>query len=259
MNLYLYLDKDTIFHRLDPRTKMLVLAGLFVLAFLFMSPIANLALLVLELALVTWSRSWPNVRRFAVLLVIIMIGTIVMFGLIQGGETPLIGFIKLEGIVHGVSIGLRVVCLIIAGLMFLSTTTNEELLIGLVRIGVPYRFAFALSTALRLVPTVLGTAQIIMQAQRSRGLDIEAGNIIKRLKNMAPIVIPVFISTIRSTHVFSMALESKGFGAFEDRTFLLDPRFRGIDWGFVTAIVVLLAGAVALRLMGVGASLSPFV
>ena len=256
MNLYLYLDRGTIFHRLDPRAKMLILVGLFVVAFLFVSPFANLALLILELVLVTWSRSWPNVRRFAPLLVIIMLGTIVMFGLIQEGATPLIGFITVEGVIHGVAIGLRVVCLIIAGLMFLSTTTNEELLIGLVRLGVPYRFAFALSTALRLVPTVLGTAQVIMQAQRSRGLDIEAGNIIRRLRNMAPIVIPVFISTIRSTQVFSMALESKGFGAREKRTFLLDPKFRGLDWGFLASIVILVGACVALRVNGVGMSLT---
>lgn len=256
MNLYLYLDRDTVFHRLDPRSKMLILAGLFVVAFLFVSPLANLALLVVELALVTWSRSWPNVRRFAGLLVIIMIGTVVMFGLIQDGTTPLIGFITVEAVVYGVAIGLRVVCLIIAGLIFLSTTTNEELLIGLVRLRVPYRFAFALSTALRLVPTVLGTAQVIMQAQRSRGLDIEAGSIIRRLRNMAPIVIPVFISTIRSTQVFSMALESKGFGAYENRTFLLDPRFRGLDWGFVASMLLLVVSCTALRLGGVGMTLT---
>lgn len=256
MNLYLYLDRGTVFHRLDPRSKMLILAGLFVVAFLFVSPLANLALLIVELALVTWSKSWPNVRRFGGLLAIIMLGTVVMFGLIQDGVTPLIGFITVEGVVYGVAIGLRVVCLIIAGLMFLSTTTNEELLIGLVRVRVPYRFAFALSTALRLVPTVLGTAQVIMQAQRSRGLDIEAGNIIRRLRNMAPIVIPVFISTIRSTQVFSMALESKGFGAYEDRTFLLDPKFRGLDWGFVATMLLAVVACAALRLGGVGTTLT---
>lgn len=255
MNVYLYLDRNTIFHRLDPRAKMLMLVGWFVLAFLFVSPWANFIILVLELLAVTASKSWANILRFKTLLVVIFFATIVMFGLIQPGEVPLWGFIELDSIVHGVAIGLRVNALIVAGLMFLSTTTNEELLIGLVRMGVPYRFAFALSTALRLVPTVLGTAQVIMQAQRSRGLDVDSGNIFKRLKNMAPIVIPVFISTIRSTQVFSMALESKGFGAYPKRTYMLDPRFGGRDLAFVVGTAVLVAAGVWLRILGIGTSL----
>lgn len=252
MTVYLYLDRDTIFHRMDPRAKMLMLLGWFVVAFLFLSPWANLLILVAELLMVTVAKAWPNVRRFSLLLAIILVATTIMFGLVHPGETTLIGFIEVESVVYGVTIGLRVVALIVAGLVFLSTTNNEELLIGLVRLKVPYRFAFALSTALRLVPTVLGTAQVIMQAQRSRGLDIDRGNIFRRLKNMSPIVIPVFISTIRSTQVFGMALESKGFGAYPTRTYLLDPRIRGRDVVTILTLVLLVALAVWLRVLGVG-------
>lgn len=256
MNVYLYLDRDTVFHRMDPRAKMFMLLVWFVLAFLFLSPWANLAILLAEFVVVTLAKAWPNVRRFWVLLLIILVATMIMFGLVQPGQTQLIAFIEVESIIYGLSIGLRVVALIVAGLIFLSTTSNEELLIGLVRLKVPYRFAFALSTALRLVPTVLGTAQVIMQAQRSRGLDIEAGNILQRLKNMAPIVIPVFISTIRSTQVFSMALESKGFGANPSRTFLLNPQFGARDAVVLLVMVLLVIVAIWLRLQGVGMSLT---
>lgn len=255
MNVYLYLDRDTVFHRMDPRAKMFLLLGGFVLAFLFVSPLANLAVLAAELVLVTISKSWPNVRRFGPLLIIILVATTIMFALVQPGETQLFAFVELESVLYGVMIGLRVNALIVAGLIFLSTTTNEELLIGLVRLGVPYRFAFALSTALRLVPTVLGTAQVITQAQRCRGLDLETGNVITRLRNMAPVVIPVFISTIRSTHTFSMALDSKGFGAIEKRTFLLDPKLKSNDFLAAVAVLITLAFAVWLRYQGVAMGL----
>ena len=66
----------------------------------------------------------------------------------------------------------------------------------------------------------------IVQAQRSRGHDIDSGNIVARLRKFAPIIIPVFVSTIRSTQVFAMALESKGFGAERQRTYLQNPTFR---------------------------------
>ena len=98
-------------------------------------------------------------------------------------------------------------------MIFLSTTRNEEIATGLARLGIPYRFAFAVSTALRLVPTIAATGSTISQAQRSRGLDLESGNVIERIRKYMPLLIPVFVSTIRSTNVFSMALESKGFGA----------------------------------------------
>ena len=67
------------------------------------------------------------------------------------------------------------------GLIFLSTTRNEELTNGLIRMGCPYPIAFALSTALRLVPTFAGAGATIIQAQVSRGLDLESGNIFSRV------------------------------------------------------------------------------
>lgn len=255
MNVYLYLDKGTVLHRMDPRAKMFLALIAFALAFVFTSPVANLVVLTAVLGVVSLAQAWSNVLRFKGLLGIILVMTAIMFTLTWPGETTLFWFIKQESLLHGLSIGLRVVALIITGLVFLSITTNEEILIALVRLGVPYRFSFALSTALRLVPTVLGTALVISQAQRCRGLDIESGNVITRLKNMVPILIPVFVSTIRSTRTFSLALDAKGFGAMEKRTFLLDPRPGRIDLAVTGVALLAIVGAFALRFAGVGTTL----
>lgn len=255
MNVYLYLDRGTILHRMDPRAKMLLVVAAFTLAFIFTSPLANLCVLGAMLLLVTIGKAWPNVLRFKGLLIIILAMTTLMFTVTWPGETALLWFIKQESVLHGASMGLRVVSLVIAGIVFLSITTNEELLIGLVRMGVPYRFSFALSTALRLVPTVLGTALVISQAQRCRGLDVDSGNVVKRLKNMVPILIPVFVSTIRSTRTFSLALDSKGFGAMPTRTFLLDPRLGRLDAAVGLVVLLVVVGAFWLRFLGVGTQL----
>jgi energy-coupling factor transport system permease protein len=137
-------------------------------------------------------------------------------------------------------------------MIFLSTTRNEEVGIGLVRLGIPYRFAFAVSTALRLVPTVVATGLTIGQAQRSRGLDLESGNIFERIRKHLPLLVPVFVTTVRSTNVFSMALESKGFGARPGRTFFLHTAMGGKDALVMVAFVVLLAACIALRIAGTG-------
>jgi energy-coupling factor transport system permease protein len=142
--------------------------------------------------------------------------------------------------------------MIVAGMIFLSTTRNEEIATGLVKLGIPYRFAFAVSTALRLVPTIAATGSTIGQAQRSRGLDLESGNIIQRVRKNTPLLIPVFVSTIRSTNVFSMALESKGFGAARERTYFLRLAMGRRDAVVLLVFALVLVTAVALRLMGYG-------
>src|SRR5215211_2395499 len=244
MDPSLYLDRDTWVHRLDPRTKMFLLVGMFVLPFVFLNPLYELAVLALVLFFGYLAQSLVNLRRIWFILVVIAIFTT--------GRTPLFLFVEREALLYGVAIAIRIDTTIIAGMIFLSTTRNEEVAIGLVRLGIPYRFAFAVSTALRLVPTVVTTGLTIGQAQRSRGLDLESGNIFERIRKHLPLLVPVFVTTVRSTNVFSMALESKGFGARPGRTFFLHTAMGGRDALIMLVFLALLAGCIALRVAGYG-------
>src|ERR671910_436877 len=224
MDPSVYLDRETFVHRLDPRTKLFLLLGMFVLAFVFTNPLYLLGVLAVVLFFGYLSRTLANLGRIWFILVAIAV----------------------------VSITLRLDATIIAGMIFLSTTRNEEVAIGLVRLGIPYRFAFAVSTALRLVPTIVATGLTISQAQRSRGLDLDSGNIIQRIRKHVPLLVPVFVSTIRSTNVFSMALESKGFGASKGRTYFLRLAMTRRDVLVLVDFLLLLAAVVALRIAGYG-------
>ena len=252
MDPSLYLDRDTWVHRLDPRTKMFLLVGMFVLPFVFLNPLYELAVLALVLFFGYLAQSLVNLRRIWFILVVIAIFTIVLWSIFGTGRTPLFLFVEREALLYGVAIAIRIDTTIIAGMIFLSTTRNEEVAIGLVRLGIPYRFAFAVSTALRLVPTVVTTGLTIGQAQRSRGLDLDSGNIVERIRKHLPLLVPVFVTTVRSTNVFSMALESKGFGAGSGRTFYLQTAMGGRDALVLIAFVALLAGCIALRMAGYG-------
>jgi energy-coupling factor transport system permease protein len=249
---FLYLDRDTWVHRLDPRTKMLLLVGTFVLAFLFVNPLYGLAVLALVVLFGAAAKSLINLKRVRFILVMIGLVTVVLWAIFAQGQTPLFLFVEWESLLYGIGVALRIDATIVAGMIFLSTTRNEEIATGLVSMGLPYRFAFAVSTALRLVPTIAATGSTISQAQRSRGLDLESGNIFQRVRKNTPLLIPVFVSTIRSTNVFSMALESKGFGASTKRTYLLDLAMTRRDWVVLTVFVLLLASAITLRLLGYG-------
>ena len=252
MDPSLYLDRNTWVHRLDPRTKMFLLIGMFVLPFVFLDPLYVLAVLVLVLFFGYLAKALTNLRRIWFILVTIAILTVILWSIFGSGQTPLFLFVELEALLYGISIALRIDITVIAGMIFLSTTRNEEVAIGLVRLGIPYRFAFAVSTALRLVPTIVATGFAISEAQRSRGLDLESGNIIQRIRKHVPLLVPVFVSTIRSTNVFSMALESKGFGASSKRTFFLKTAMGWRDVLVLVAFAALLAGTITLSLAGYG-------
>src|SRR5215203_2183073 len=252
MDPSLYLDRDTWVHHLDPRTKIFLLLGMFVLPFVFLSPLYEAAVLVLVLLFGYLAKVLENLRRIWFILVTIALLTVILWSIFGSGQTPLFLFVEQEALLYGISIALRIDITIIAGMIFLSTTRNEEVAIGLVRLGIPYRFAFAVSTALRLVPTIVATGLTISQAQRSRGLDLDSGNIFERIRKHLPLLVPVFVTTVRSTNVFSMALESKGFGALPGRTFYLRTAMSWRDALVLAAFVVILAGCIALRVAGYG-------
>jgi energy-coupling factor transport system permease protein len=237
---------------LDPRTKMFLLIGMFVLPFVFLDPLYELAVLVMVLLFGYLAQVLENLRRIWFILVTIAVFTVILWSVFGSGETPLFLFVEREALLYSISMALRIDITIIAGMIFLSTTRNEEITTGLVKLGVPYRFAFAVSTALRLVPTIVATGSTIGQAQRSRGLDLDSGSVLERVRKRVPLLIPVFVSTIRSTNVFSMALESKGFGASTGRTFFLQISFGLRDVLVLVAFVALLAGAIGLRTAGYG-------
>jgi energy-coupling factor transport system permease protein len=103
------------------------------------------------------------------------LSAIAVWTLVGRGPTPLVLWMTREGLAAGVVAALRIDLFLLAGVLFLSVTRNEESVAGLRRLGLPYPFCFALSTALRLAPTLVGTGWAVKEAQRARGLDPDRG------------------------------------------------------------------------------------
>ena len=243
MDSEIYLDLNTFFHRLDPRTKIAALLTSFVVILYFQNPLWVLPISLLIALHGLLSRSLRNLRRIRHVMIVLTVSSLIMWNLFARGQTPLFWFIQAESLAYSISRTLVMLSLITSGMIFMSTTRNEEFIIGLIRLGLPYRVGFAISTALRLVPAIVSSVHTIAQAQRSRGLDLDSGSILERVRKYVPLLIPVFISTIRSTNIFGMALESKCFGARKDRTFYLQPQFRKADYAFMGFLLVLLVVA----------------
>ncbi len=252
MDQEIYLDRNTSFHRLDPRTKIFILVTFFVVILYFPHPLWILPVSIFVFFHGLAAQSLSNLRRVRYLLLILTVSSLVLWSLFTRGATHWFWILDAESLAYSFGRTLVMVSLIAEGMIFMSTTRNEEITQGLIALGLPYRFGFAVSTALRMVPTILASAHTIAQAQRSRGLDLDHGSLMERLRKFLPLLIPVFLSTIRNTHVWGMAIESRGFGARPRRTYYLEMRFRQADWLWMIALATAFAGATACKILGYG-------
>jgi energy-coupling factor transport system permease protein len=251
LNLFLYSDRNTQIHRLDPRTKLASMGIICILALLFNHPLYSAGVGLLTGLGFAASKSWIRLWRFRWLLGLLFIFS----GLIW--PLTLKGFpvwwsagpfqISREGLGYGLAMGIRLVTFVSTGILFLSVTRNEEITQGLIRIKVPYPVAFALSTALRLVPTFVGAGATIIQAQRSRGLDLEKGNIFRRVGQFIPQAVPLLIYALRYTNFLAMALECRGFDPGHPRTWYRELKWGTVDYGVLAGGLFLIGLAVFIR------------
>ncbi|MBI5117565.1 energy-coupling factor transporter transmembrane protein EcfT [Candidatus Poribacteria bacterium] len=240
MNPYLYESKNTIIHRLDPRTKILILMATFVIALAPSTLPHAFAAVTLVIIYASLGRAWPVIARMRNFLVIITVFTILVWGIIPRGGEILWMFIRRESLVFGVLTAIKIDAILLAGMVFLATTRNEEITIGLVKMGAPYVMCFAFSTALRLVPTFAQTGSTVVEAQKSRGLELDTGGLWKRMKSYVPLMTPIFLVSIRNANLMALALEARGFAAGKSRTFYIQLKMRLRDWIALALTAVLL-------------------
>ena len=252
MNIFLYLDQDTWIHRLDPRTKLIGVLILFSICLCFNHPLYLAAIGLAVLLIAISAKSLRNFWRLRLILALLILFSMAMWPFFVKGRTPLWSWgplqVSQESLLYGIAMGLRLATFVGTGLIFLSTTRNEELTNGLIRMGCPYPVAFALSTALRLVPTFAGAGATIIQAQVSRGLDLESGTIFSRLGKIIPQAVPLFIYAIRHTNLLAMALESRGFSPESKRTLYYEPHMHTKDYAVLSLLLWILGWFLYMRL-----------
>jgi energy-coupling factor transport system permease protein len=243
MEIYLYLDKKTFIHRMHPITKMFGLLLLFVAAMTFNHPIYVFSIFIIVLIIVGLSKSFHNLGRIKTILILLVVFCTILWTFFIRGSSILweFGPVKIykESLLYAMAMGIRFDMVLICGMIFLSCTKIEEFSAGLNKLGLPFSMSFALSLAFRLVPTFTGTTETVIQAQKSRGLDLESGGIFQKIKKHAPLFIPIFIYTIRNADLLAMALESKSFGSRKSRTYYNEFRTTVADY-LVIAFLLLM-------------------
>ena len=143
-----------------------------------------------------------------------------------------------------VGLTLRFVVLVESFSVFFLTTSPDHLGLALEESRVPYEFAFAFTTAVRFVPVLAEEAQTIMDAQKARGLELEKGGLLKKIRNYIPVLIPLIVSAIRRSLELAEAMESRAWGATKKRTNLYVLKLHKGDYALLAITVGLLVAAV---------------
>ncbi len=251
MKVSLYQEKETPIHKLDPRTKIISSVFLFVCALIFNHPLYLLALFSPLLSILLLFRSYPLIFRLKYVLILLFFFSLILWPFFVKGENILFWIasypIYEESLYYGMAMGIRLVTFVVIGLIYVSTTKNEETMYGLIALGFPYPFSFAIGTALRLVPSFVDAAVTIMEAQFSRGLELETKNPFKILKILSVLAVPMFVTAIRNTNMLGLSLEARGFSPSARRTFYLDLKMRPKDLITIFSVLSILLFCLYLR------------
>lgn len=229
-------QRKTPIHRLDPRPKFMIALTIFALSLIFANVMVFLLLFLAQLPLVYISRS---VRRW--------LGSI-KGGAILAAMIFVMNFLTGSTLVFSATMTMRFLVLVSAFSLFFMTTSPDDLGLALEKARVPYTLSFTFTMAVRLVPTIALEAQTIIDAQRSRGLEMERGNLIQRIRNYIPILIPLIVSAIRRSTELAEALESRAFGATKDRESLVELRMKLSDYATVIIALAVLAIGICVQL-----------
>ena len=124
--------------------------------------------------------------------------------------------------------------------LFFQTTSPEALSNALLKMGIPYSFAFVLSASMQFVPVLVRRLGNIRDAQRARGIPIEGG--LSLLIHLPALAGPLLIQAFKFADELAEAMEARGFG-IPGRRFRHEPRFRWMDWTVVVISVVVLVMA----------------
>lgn len=257
---------NTIIHNIDPRAKVAVLFAMSLLVvsvdnekilfFLFLIPVfaypaARLSaskywIAFILIAVSLWGtifsqalfyREWPR--------------TIVLTLIPQ--EFPVLGkvtgglYVYKEGFLYGLIQGLRFSAMTAAGLLLCWTTAPQKMLLGLVRLKIPYGIAFMAVTAIRFLPILLAEIFIVIEAQRLKGFNpLKLKGLFKGVMNT---LAPVLANSVRRAGVLAASVESRAFRAYPDRTYLKELRFNAVDFGITAISLIVSAGVAAIKIL----------
>lgn len=256
-----YYPEQSVIHRLDARTKILG-TMLYIIEIFLVNSFAGFGLVILALGVLIGISKVPVrfiFRGLKAVVFIILLTFLLNLFMFDGTVLWHWKFLTItyEGLYRSCFMALRLILLIIGTSMLTLTTKPMELTDGLEkllkpfnRFGLPsHEIALMMSIALRFIPTLLEETDKIMKAQQARGADFESGNLIQRVKNMIPILIPLFVGSFRIAQDLALAMEARCYHGGVGRTRMKEIVFSRRDGVAGVLLAVFLGIVIASRWM----------
>lgn len=258
-----YYQTDSFLHRLDPRVKVagtfLYIISLFIVNNFTGYLVAGLFIFTaVRLSNVPFRYIWRGMRAILVILLIT-----VLFNLFLTKGTPVVQIWKLtitkEGIYFAGRMAIRLVFLIIGSTLMTLTTTPSQLTDAMEALGKPLKklhvpveeIAMMMSIALRFIPILMEETDKIMKAQIARGADFESKNLMKKIRSLVPLLVPLFVSAFRRANDLAMAMEARCYKGGEGRTKMKPLVYRTGDYTAYGVLAAYAAVCVVLRAAGI--------
>lgn len=235
-------------HRLDPRVKLFMSLFILVIAAVYFEILPLAVLLLLQIPLAVSARvlrRWLKTLKASLFLSTFVFAINIVVYYLQGTYS-----LSPTDVALALSFAFRVVVFFSSFSIFFLTTTPDEIAMTLTSWKVPYAYTFAFITAIRFVPVLAEELQSIIDAQKSRGLELEGGRITNRVRKMIPVLVPLFINVIRRAMELAEAMEVKCFGVSKKRTYLRELEMRARDYVFLVAVFLLFFVGIYYKLVG---------
>ncbi|MBR5314724.1 MAG: energy-coupling factor transporter transmembrane protein EcfT [Clostridia bacterium] len=250
-----YFPGNSLLHRLDPRMKIILTVLFIVLVFLAKSAVSYALLLAFVITLLFVSKLplKPVLRGLKPILFVILFTAVINIFFTKG-DTVLLNLkivtIYFEGVLFAVYMLVRIVTLVMGTSILLTYTTSpidmtdgiEQLLAPLKKIKLPvHEFSMMMSIALRFIPTLIEETDKIMNAQKARGANFTSGSILRRAKALIPVLIPLFVSSIRRADDLATAMECRCYRGGTGRTRMKSLKYSVSDFMMLLFLVLFCA------------------
>ncbi len=236
---------DTVIHNMDPRVKFLLTLIFFSVSVMFLDIVPLFLVFIVQIPLVIIAKvfnEWlKSIKGAGFIALFIFVTNMISFYYFRSGA------LTWDLVEYSIALTMRFIVLVTSFSLFFITTSPDKLSLALEKARIPYEFNFAFITAIRFVPVLADEAQTIMDAQRSRGLELDKGNFLTRIKNYIPILLPLIINSIRRSLELAEAMESRAFGATNDRTNLYELEMNNLDYVVLFVSIILLVLAIYAR------------
>lgn len=256
-----YFPGNSVIHRIDPRIKIILVFVYIITIFLCKNFISMGVMLVLLLAAILLSGISPKLiyKSIKPIFIIVLITSLLQLIYNKNGEVLFEWWrIKITsgGVNMAVFTTVRIAMLVVASSMLTYTTSPTMLTDAIERLFSPLKvfkinvhsIAMMMTIALRFIPTLIDEVDKIMSAQKSRGADLESGNLIQRAKALIPIFIPLFINSFRRAYELAFAMECRCYRGGEGRTKLKVMKCAVRDYVSLAVMALTVAAVIVLNI-----------